>query len=114
MFKLSTYFVAGLLVLVPTALRAQGAASTGSIAGSADPGAQIIVTGTDSGTVIGVVADCDGKYKAENLKPGRYAIVEGGAHHATRKLSVNAGAVSEVDLGSATPESTRACIEKKK
>ena len=110
--KLSTYLVAGLVALSPGLLYAQSD-STGSIAGTADPGAQIVVTGRDSGAVIGVGADCEGMYKAENLKPGQYSIVEGGPHHAVRKLSVKAGAVSHVDLGAATAESTRACKDKK-
>jgi hypothetical protein len=28
---------------------------------------------------------CDGTYKVENFKPGRYSIVEGDRHHAVRK-----------------------------
>jgi hypothetical protein len=114
MLKFSRYFIAGLLVLAPNLSLAQAEAATGSIAGSADPGAQIVVTGIDSGVVVGIVASCDGKYKAENLKPGRYAIVEGGAHHAARKLSVDAGAMAHVDLGAASADSTRACNAKRR
>ena len=112
MIKLSPLVVAAVVAIGPGLLRAQGAGSTGSIAGNADPGAQIVVTGIDNGSVIGVMAECDGTYKAENLKPGRYSIVEGGPHHAVRKLSVDAGAVAHVDLGSANADSTRACIDK--
>ena len=100
--------------MTPALLHAQQQEQRGSILGSADPGAQIVVSGVDSGAVIGIVADCDGSYKAEGLAPGRYAIVEGGPHHATRKLSVEAGKESHVDLGAATPESTRTCEAKKR
>jgi hypothetical protein len=112
MFRISIYFVAALVSFAPNVLHAQGTASTGSIAGSADPGAQIVLT-ADGGGVIGIMATCDGAYKAEQLKPGRYSIVEGGPHHAVRKVSVEAGAVSHVDLGAASAESARACKDKK-
>jgi ABC-type nitrate/sulfonate/bicarbonate transport system substrate-binding protein len=113
MFKFLKCFAGAFILLTPSILAAQ-AGPTGSVAGSADPGAQIIVTGADSGSVIGIVAACDGTFRAEGLKPGRYAIVEGGPHHATRKLSVAGGEVSHVDLGAPTPESTRACADKSK
>jgi hypothetical protein len=112
MFKFSTCSMTALLIFAPAMMQAQGA--TGAIAGSADPGAQIVVTGVDSGAVIGIMASCDGTFKAENLKPGRYAIAEGGAHHATRKLSVDAGATAHVDLGAPSADAMRACTEKAK
>ena len=112
MFKISTCFIAALVVFAPNVLHAQGAPSTGSIAGSADPGAQIVLT-ANGGAVIGIMATCDGTYKAEDLKPGKYSIVEGGPHHAVRKLSVKAGEVSHVDLGAANADSIRACRDKK-
>jgi len=109
MTNLSRYFVGAIIAIASSILYAQDTGSTGVIAGNADPGSQIVVTGTDSGSVIGVMATCDGTFKAENLKPGHYSIVEKGPHHAVRKLSVEAGAVAHVDLGSASAESTRAC-----
>ncbi|AEU37679.1 carboxypeptidase-like regulatory domain-containing protein [Granulicella mallensis] len=112
MLKFSIFSAAILLALAPGLLQAQDSSSTGSIVGSADPGAQIILTGNDSGSVIGIMATCEGTYKAENLKPGRYSIVEGGPHHAVRKLSVEAGGVSHVDLGAASADSTRKCNAK--
>ena len=114
MSKFCSYYVAVFMVFSPSLVYAQGATSTGTIAGIADPGSQIVVTGLDNGAVIGVMAACDGAYKAENLKPGRYSIVEGGLHHAVRKLSVNAGSVSHVDLGAPTSDSTQACNDKPK
>jgi hypothetical protein len=113
MINLSKVLFATVVFIAPGIMSAQTNVPSGSIAGIADPGAQIIVTGLHGGSVIGIVAACDGTYKAENLKPGQYSIVEGGPHHATRKLSVDAGVVSHVDLGSATADSTRACNEKK-
>jgi phage gp45-like len=79
-------------------LIAQARSANGSITGSADPGAQIVVTSLDGGQVNGVVAKCDGSYRVDRLKPGRYEIVEGGRHHAVRKLSVTEGQDSHVDL----------------
>jgi hypothetical protein len=110
--QFSRLILTAVLVITPVLLPAQEGAK-GSIAGSADPGAQIVVSGVDSGAMIGIVAKCDGSYKVEGLTSGRYAIVEGGPHHATRKLSVEAGKESHVDLGAATPESTRKCEAKK-
>jgi hypothetical protein len=111
--RLSRYSIALIVALAPSLSHARTDASTGSIVGSADPGAQIVVTATDSGLVVGIVAACDGKYAAASLKPGRYSIVEGGPHHAPRTLSVEAGGVSHVDLGAATTNSTRTCNDKK-
>lgn len=68
------------------------------IKGSADPGAQIVVTSEDTGSVMGYVAAGDGTYRAGPLAPGRYSIVEQGAHHAVRHLSVSADRDGEVDL----------------
>jgi hypothetical protein len=84
--------------------------TTGSIAGAADGGAQIVVTNLDTGAITGIMAKCDGTYRAEALKPGRYSIVEGGPKHALRTLAVVAGQESQVDLA---PESKRTkCQEK--
>jgi hypothetical protein len=102
------------VALTPVLTYASPQDTKGSIVGSADPAAQIVVTGVDTGAVIGVVAKCDGSYRADGLTPGRYTIVEGGPHHATRKLEVGAGKEAHVDLGAATTESTRACEAKKK
>jgi hypothetical protein len=113
MLKLPRCLFATLIVLPSSFLIAQSPGSTGSIVGGADPGAQIVLTGVDSGSVIGILATCDGTYKAENLKPGRYTIVEGGPHHAVRKFSINPGAISHVDLGAASTDSIRACNAKK-
>jgi len=82
-------------------LAAQAAESTGSIAGAADADAQIIVTNLATGQVIGIMAKCDGTYRAEGLKPGRYQIKENGPHHAARQVGVEAGKQSEVDLAPA-------------
>ena len=60
--------------------------------------AQAVVTNVESGQVVGIVAKCDGSYRADGLRPGRYEIVEGGPHHAVRKLSVAEGQDSHVDL----------------
>ena len=79
-------------------LIAQSRPATGAITGTADPGAQIVVTNVEDGQVIGIVAKCDGSYRADGLRPGRYEIVEGGQHHAIRKLSVAEGQDSHVDL----------------
>jgi hypothetical protein len=92
------------LALFNTAAMAAEAEPTGSIAGAADGGAQIVVTNLSTGEIIGIMAKCDGTYRAASLKPGRYSIVEGGPHHAVRTLSVTAGAESQVDLA---PESSR-------
>jgi hypothetical protein len=78
--------------------------TSGSITGYADGGAQIVVTSVDTGQVSGFMATCDGTYRAEPLKPGRYQIVEGGANHAVRTVGVTAGQESHVDLA---PESRR-------
>jgi len=83
---------------------AMAAETTGSIAGIADGGAQIVVTNVATGEVSGFMAKCDGTFRAEPLKPGRYHIVEGGAGHAVRTLGVDAGKESQVDLA---PESRR-------
>lgn len=106
--------LSAVLGMTPVFLYASSQETTGSIVGSADPGAQIVVTGVGTGAVIGVMAKCDGSYRADGLAPGHYAIVEGGPHHATRKLDVEAGKESHVDLGAATVESTRACEAKKR
>jgi hypothetical protein len=112
MITFSRFLIGAIIAAAPSLLYAQGTESTGSIAGNADPGAQVVVTGTESGSVIGIMATYDGTYKAEGLKPGHYSIVEKGPHHAVRKLSVEAGAVSHVDLGSVSADSTRACNAK--
>jgi hypothetical protein len=112
--QFSKFILTAALGMAPIFLHAQPQQAKGSISGSADPGAQIVVNGIDSGAVIGIMAKCDGSYKSEGLAPGRYAIVEGGPHHATRKLSVESGKESHVDLGAATPESTMACEAKKR
>ncbi|MGC1303510.1 MAG: carboxypeptidase-like regulatory domain-containing protein [Caulobacteraceae bacterium] len=81
--------------------QAQGsaAAQVGSIAGAADPGSQIIVTGMgDNHQVIGVVGKKDGTYRVERLPPGRYLIKEQGLRHVARELAVTAGQVAQVDL----------------
>jgi len=83
---------------------AMAAETTGSIAGIADGGAQIVVTNVATGEVSGFMAKCDGTFRAEPLKPGRYHIVEGGAGHAVRTVGVDAGKESQVDLA---PESRR-------
>lgn len=70
----------------------------GAIAGVADPNTQIVVTSLDSSLVTGVMSKCDGTYRVSGLNPGRYAVVEAGPHHATRKLSVKDGEESHVDL----------------
>jgi hypothetical protein len=70
MTRLSRSFFGAIIAIAPILSYAQGPASTGTITGSADPGAQIVVTGTDSGAVIGIMAACDGTYKAEGLKLG--------------------------------------------
>jgi hypothetical protein len=74
----------------------------GSIAGAADAGGQIIVTSLSDGQVIGIMAKCDGTYRAEELKPGRYKIAENGPHHAEREVGVSAGKESQVDLAPAS------------
>ena len=89
---------------------AMAADTTGSIAGAANGGAQIVVTNLDTGAITGIMAKCDGTYRAEALKPGRYSIVEGGPKHAVRTLTVAAGHESQVDLA---PTSKRTkCQEK--
>jgi hypothetical protein len=112
--KFSKLILIAVFGMTPVFLLAQPQGEKGSIVGSADSGAQIVVSGIDSGAVIGIVAKCDGSYKAEGLAPGRYSIAEGGPHHAPRRLSVEAGKESHVDLGAATPESTRTCEVKKR
>ncbi len=94
-------FALSTLVLSSAAMAAD---MTGSIAGMADGGAQIVVTNVATGEVSGYMSKCDGTYRAEPLKPGRYQIVEGGAGHATRTVAVEAGKESQVDLA---PESRR-------
>ena len=85
-------------LLVVQVQHVHAALATGSIAGAADPGAQVVVTSVDDSKVIGVVAKCDGTYRVDGLKAGNYEIVEGGLHHAVRKLSVAEGKTSQVDL----------------
>ena len=108
----SRFFLFAALAIAPGLLHEQMVAPSCFIAGNADPGAQIVITGTDDGLVIGVMAACDGTYKTNALRPGHYSIVEGGPHHAVRKLTVEAGTVAHVDLGSASPTSTRECNDK--
>jgi hypothetical protein len=108
----SGFFLVAVLTIAPSLLHEQVVAPSGFIEGNADPGAQIVITGADDGSVIGVMAACDGTYKTNALKPGHYSIVEGGPHHAVRKLSVEAGTVAHVDLGAASPTSTRECNER--
>ena len=94
-FALSALALSGMTIAAET---------TGSIAGNADSGAQIVVTNVATGEVSGYMAKCDGTYRAEPLKPGRYQIGEGGAGHAVRTVGVDAGKESQVDLA---PESRR-------
>jgi hypothetical protein len=112
--RFSKPFLTAVFALTPVLTYASSQDTKGAIVGSADSGAQIVVTGVDTGAVIGVVAKCDGSYRADGLAPGRYSIVEGGPHHATRKLEVSAGKEAHVDLGAATTESTQACEAKRK
>ncbi|MRW87106.1 hypothetical protein GJ698_23845 [Pseudoduganella sp. FT26W] len=86
---------AALLALTTPLMAAE---ATGSIAGAADAGAQIVVTNIGSGEIIGIMVRDDGTYRAEGLKPGRDRIVETGPHHAPREVGVNAGKESQVDL----------------
>ncbi|WP_263382998.1 carboxypeptidase-like regulatory domain-containing protein [Granulicella arctica] len=88
------------LISVPTMMLAQE--GTGAITGAADAGAQIVLTNLDTHQVIGVMAKCDGTYRATQLKPGRYQIIEGGKNHVARSLSVTAGQDSHVDLAPAS------------
>jgi hypothetical protein len=101
-FRRYTLACAALIATLPVGMTASAAESTGAITGAAMPDAQIVVTGVDSGQVVGIVARCDGAYRAESLKPGRYAIVVQGPHHATRTLSVEAGKDAHVDLAPAS------------
>ena len=110
----SKSLLSAVLGMTPVFLYASPQETKGSIVGSADPGAQIVVTGVGTGAVIGVMAKCDGSYRADGLAPGHYAIVEGGPHHATRRLDVEAGKEAHVDLGAATVDSTRTCEARKK
>jgi hypothetical protein len=75
------------LILALTALTLGDAAiaaeTTGSIAGMADGGAQIVVTNVANGEVLGIMAKCDGTYRAEPLKPGRWREPRG-AHRRRR------------------------------
>ena len=114
MLHYSKFLLSALLSMTPVLLYASPQETKGSIVGTADPGAQIVVTGAGNGAVIGVMAKCDGSYRADGLAPGHYAIVESGPHHATRKLDVEAGKEAHVDLGAATVDSTRACEAKKR
>ncbi len=97
-------------VLAVLALPAAAATSpnTGSIEGVAEPGAQIVVTNLEDGSITGVMARCDGTYAATHLKPGRYKIQQNGAGHAPRTLSVQADHVSETDLA---PEKRNNCAK---
>ncbi len=99
-FKSSSLLIATLFITLSSTfgMTAQAKSATGSITGKADPGAQIVVTNVENGQVVGVVAKCDGSYRANDLRPGRYEIVEGGPHHAVKKLSVVEGQGSHVDL----------------
>jgi hypothetical protein len=92
------FVFAALLALTSPIMAAE---STGSIAGSADAGAQIVIANLSSGEIIGIIAKCDGSYRAEGLKPGRYQIVESGPHHAPREVGVSAGKEAQVDLAPA-------------
>ncbi|NGZ85541.1 carboxypeptidase-like regulatory domain-containing protein [Duganella aceris] len=87
------------------------AETSGCIAGFANGGAQIVVTSLATGEVSGFMAKCDGTYRAEPLKPGRYQIVEGGPNHAVRTVGVDAGKESQVDLAA---ESRRTKCQAKK
>lgn len=99
-FKSFSLLIATLFITLSSTvgISAQAKSATGSIIGKADPGAQIVVTNVEDSQVVGVVAKCDGSYRADGLRPGRYEIVEGGPHHAVRKLSVVEGQDSHVDL----------------
>ena len=95
-------FIAAFATLLSST--ASAAETTGGITGFANGGAQIVVTNVATGEVAGFMAKCDGTYRAEPLKPGRYQIVEGGPNHAVRTVGVTAGLESHVDLA---PESRR-------
>ncbi len=90
-------FIAGIVVMA-LPLMAAASPATGSIQGSADPGAQVIVTNLDDGALSGVMAKCDGTYVAPGLRPGRYKVQENGPGHAARTLSVSADHISQTDL----------------
>src|ERR1700679_3430113 len=55
MITFSRFLIGAIIAAAPSLLYAQGTESTGSIAGNADPGAQVVVTGTESGSVIGIM-----------------------------------------------------------
>ncbi len=66
----STLYLRALLlttIFVVQVPHVHAASATGSIAGAADPGAQIVVTSVEDGKVIGVVAKCDGTYRVDGL-----------------------------------------------
>ena len=49
-------------------------ASLGSIHGHTQPSRQVIVINSDTGSVVGVMSDSRGDFKADNLKPGHYQV----------------------------------------
>jgi hypothetical protein len=90
--------MAWLLAFIGAFSHALGATATGTIAGIADPGAEIVVTNLDNGQTITTFAREDGVYRVERLKPGRYQVEEMAPHAQSRTLVVSAGADARVDL----------------
>ncbi|WP_158792800.1 carboxypeptidase-like regulatory domain-containing protein [Granulicella sp. L60] len=87
-----------ILLFSAQASTAQMNSVTGAITGNADPESQIVVTSIPGGEVVGVMAKCDGSYRADSLKPGGYKVVEAGPHLSVREVSVAEGKDSKVDL----------------
>ncbi len=72
----SKFLLSALLSMTPVLLYASPQETKGSIVGSADPGAQIVVTGAGNGAVIGVMAKCDGSYRADGPAASKRTFLE--------------------------------------
>lgn len=62
------------LVLAMFSWSALADASLGSIHGHTQPSKQVIVINSETGSVVGVMSDSRGDFKADNLKPGEYQV----------------------------------------
>lgn len=84
--------------LSTAALCAVAASSTGTIQGHVQPNEQIIIVSDTSGSIVGVMSDQHGDFKAENLAPGQYKVALGSALSSPAGAPVFAGRVTTVTL----------------
>ncbi|MEO8779410.1 MAG: hypothetical protein ABI389_12175 [Rhodanobacter sp.] len=83
--------------LFTVALCAVAASSTGTIRGHVQPNEQIVIVSA-SGSIVGVMSDQHGDFKAENLAPGQYSVALASAPSSPEGAPVFAGRVTTVTL----------------